>query len=457
MKIFLFGIQRAGKYNYLLFILFISYDIMTHGDDMKQEKEKEKAIIVGANIDYQEKFNKLMNELESLAEACDIEVVGREVQNLIEVNNSLYIGKGKAEEISQKVEALGVDMVIFNNELSGKQIRNLSKIIHCEILDRTALILEIFSRRARTKEAKLQVEVARLEYMMPRLVGMHESLGRQGGGSGFFNKGSGEKKIELDRRRIEEKLTDLRRELEELSIDREVQRKKREESDIPLVSLVGYTNAGKSTLMNYMIDRFVKDDDKKVFEEDMLFATLETSVRKIELEDNRKFLLSDTVGFISELPHDLVKAFRSTLEEIKNADLLLEVIDYSDPDFAEHIKVTKETLEKIGAADIPIIYVYNKSELMLEKLPLIDEDEIYLSVREKRGMNELIDLIIEKIFSNYKRCKMLIPFDKGSIVSYLNEKATVFETEYVENGTVINIECTEAIYNKYKEYVIEEV
>jgi GTP-binding protein HflX len=430
---------------------------MTHGDDMKQEKEKEKAIIVGANIDYQEKFNKLMNELESLAEACDIEVVGREVQNLIEVNNSLYIGKGKAEEISQKVEALGVDMVIFNNELSGKQIRNLSKIIHCEILDRTALILEIFSRRARTKEAKLQVEVARLEYMMPRLVGMHESLGRQGGGSGFFNKGSGEKKIELDRRRIEEKLTDLRRELEELSIDREVQRKKREESDIPLVSLVGYTNAGKSTLMNYMIDRFVKDDDKKVFEEDMLFATLETSVRKIELEDNRKFLLSDTVGFISELPHDLVKAFRSTLEEIKNADLLLEVIDYSDPDFAEHIKVTKETLEKIGAADIPIIYVYNKSELMLEKLPLIDEDEIYLSVREKRGMNELIDLIIEKIFSNYKRCKMLIPFDKGSIVSYLNEKATVFETEYVENGTVINIECTEAIYNKYKEYVIEEV
>ena len=314
---------------------------------MKQEKEK--AILVGANIDFPERFMKLMDELENLASACDIEVVGREVQNLTEVNNSLYIGKGKAEEIARKVEALNVDMIIFNNELSGKQMRNLSKIINCEILDRTSLILEIFSRRARTKEAKLQVEVAKLEYMMPRLVGMHSSLGRQGGGSGFFNKGSGEKKIELDRRRIEDKLTDLRKELEELSKDREVQRKKREESDIPLVSLVGYTNAGKSTLMNYMIDRFVKDDEKKVFEEDMLFATLETSVRKIELDDNRKFLLSDTVGFISELPHDLVKAFRSTLEEIKNADLLLEVIDYSDPDFAEHIEVTKETLEKIGA------------------------------------------------------------------------------------------------------------
>lgn len=420
------------------------------------EQEKEKAILVGANIDLQGNFLKLMDELENLANACEIEVVGRETQNLIEINNSLYIGKGKAEEIAQKVEALGIDMVIFNNELSGKQMRNLSKIINCEILDRTALILEIFSRRARTKEAKLQVEVARLEYMMPRLVGMHTSLGRQGGGSGFFNKGSGEKKIELDRRRIEDKLTDLRRELEELSKDRETQRKKREESDIPLVSLVGYTNAGKSTLMNYMIDRFVKDKEKRVFEEDMLFATLETSVRKIELEDNRKFLLSDTVGFISELPHDLVKAFRSTLEEIKNADLLLEVIDYSDPDFAEHIKVTKETLEKIGASDIPIIYVYNKSEFMLDKLPLVDEDEIYLSIKEKRGMNELIDMIIDKIFSNYKICKMLIPFSEGSIVAYLNEHANVMETDYDERGTILKVECTDAQYNKYKEYVIEE-
>lgn len=421
---------------------------------MKQE-EKEKAIIVGVNIDYSERFVKLMDELENLALACDIEVVGRETQNLIEVNNSLYIGKGKAEEISQKAEALNVDMVIFNNELSGTQMRNLSKIINCQILDRTALILEIFSRRARTKEAKLQVEVARLEYMMPRLVGMHSSLGRQGGGAGFFNKGSGEKKIELDRRRIEEKLTDLRRELDELSIDREVQRKKREESDIPLVALVGYTNAGKSTLMNYMIDRFVKDEEKRVYEEDMLFATLDTSVRKIELDDNRKFLLSDTVGFISELPHDLVKAFRSTLEEIKNADLLLEVIDYSDPDFDEHIEVTKETLEKLGASDIPLIYVYNKSEEMLDKLPLIDENEIYLSVKEKRGMDELLDMIIERIFSNYKKCKMLIPFEDGSVVSYLNEHANVISTDYDEKGTILTIECNEAQYNKYKEYVIE--
>ena len=363
----------------------------------------------------------------------------------------------KAEEIGNIVKAQNIDVVIFNNELSHTQLRNLQKVIDCPILDRTSLILEIFSKRARTKEAKLQVEVARLEYMLPRLVGLHSSLGRQGGGAGLSNKGSGEKKLELDRRRIEEKLTELRHELEDLSQDRETQRKKREESDIPLVSLVGYTNAGKSSLMNYMVDRFIKDDEKRVLEEDMLFATLETSVRKIELEDNRKFLLSDTVGFISELPHDLIKAFRSTLEEIKNADLLIEVIDYSDPDFDEHMKVTKDTLEKIGAADIPIIYVYNKSELMLEKLPLVDEDEIYLSIKEKRGMDELIDMIVNKIFENYVKCKMLIPFSQGSIVSYLNEHATVIETDYNEEGTLITVECRPSEYNKYKEYVIEKL
>lgn len=419
--------------------------------------KKEKALLVGVNVDYQQNFSKLMDELENLALACNIEVVGRQTQNLIEINKPLYLGKGKAEEIAVIAKELNVDVVIFNNELSHTQLRNLQKIIECPILDRTSLILDIFSRRARTKEAKLQVEVARLEYMLPRLVGLHSSLGRQGGGAGLSNKGSGEKKLELDRRRIEEKLTDLKRELEELAKDREIQRKKREESDIPLVSLVGYTNAGKSSLMNYMIDRFVKDDDKKVLEEDMLFATLETSVRKIELEDNRKFLLSDTVGFISELPHDLVKAFRSTLEEIKNADLLLQVVDYSDLDFYNQMQVTKETLEKIGASDIPVIYVYNKSELMLDKLPLVDENEIYLSIKEGKGMDELLDMIVEKIFSSYKRCKMLIPFSDGSVVSYLNEHATVMETGYNEQGTILTVECRPAQYEKYKEYVIEEV
>ncbi len=418
------------------------------------EQKKQKALLVGANVNFEKNFQQLMDELENLANACNIEVVGREVQNLFEINKPLYIGKGKAEEISKIADTLGVDLVIFNNELSPTQLRNLQDIINCTVLDRTSLILEIFSTRARTKEAKLQVEVARLEYMLPRLVGMRANLGRQGGGAGLSNKGSGEKKLELDRRRIESKLSELKKELEELSKDREIKKKKREESDIPLVSLVGYTNAGKSSLMNYMIDKFVKDEDKRVIEKDMLFATLETSVRKIELDDNRKFLLSDTVGFISELPHDLIKAFRSTLEEIKNADLLLEVIDYSDPNFYEHIQNTKDTLEKLGASNIPIIYVYNKSELMLDKLPLIDQDEIYLSIKEKRGMNELINMIIERLFKNYKRCKMLIPFSEGSILSYLMDNSNVLSTEYTEKGTLIDIECRESQYNKYKEYIV---
>ena len=418
------------------------------------EQERQKALLVGANVDFEKDFNEKMDELERLANACETDVVSREIQNLFEINRALYIGKGKAEEISKIADTLNVDLVIFNNELSPTQLRNLQDIINCSVIDKTALILEIFSKRARTKEAKLQVEVARLEYMLPRLVGMRTNLGRQGGGVGLSNKGAGEKKLELDRRRIESKLTELKKELEELSVDREIQRKRREESDIPLVSLVGYTNAGKSSLMNYMIDRFVKDEEKKVVEKDMLFATLETSVRKIELDDNRKFLLSDTVGFISDLPHDLIKAFRSTLEEIKNADLLLEVIDYSDPNFYDHIQVTKDTLEKLGANDIPIIYVYNKSELMLDKLPLIDEDEIYLSIKEKMGLNELIDMIIDRLFKNYKRCKMLIPFSEGSILSYLIDNANVLGTQYTENGTLIDIECTDAQYNKYKEYIV---
>lgn len=437
---------------FTFFFLVLLYGIIFSGDYMEQERQK--ALLIGANVDFEKDFNEKMDELEKLANACEIDVVSREIQNLFEINRALYIGKGKAEEISKIADTLSVDLVIFNNELSPTQLRNLQDIINCSVIDKTALILEIFSKRARTKEAKLQVEVARLEYMLPRLVGMRTNLGRQGGGAGLSNKGSGEKKLELDRRRIESKLTELKKELEELSVDREIQRKRREESDIPLVSLVGYTNAGKSSLMNYMIDRFVKDEEKKVVEKDMLFATLETSVRKIELEDNRKFLLSDTVGFISDLPHDLIKAFRSTLEEIKNADLLLEVIDYSDPNFYDHIQVTKDTLEKLGVDDIPIIYVYNKSELMLDKLPLIDEDEIYLSIKEKRGLNELIDMIIDRLFKDYKRCKMLIPFSEGSILSYLIDNANVLDTEYTENGTLINIECTDAQYNKYKEYIV---
>lgn len=415
----------------------------------------DKAIIVGVNVQDQENFDHSMIELANLAQACEIKVIERVDQNLDMVNRALYMGTGKVEEVKNLVQALHADLVIFNNELSLSQLRNLQQKLDIPILDRTALILEIFAKRARTKEAKLQVEVAKLRYMLPRLIGLHASLGRQGGSAGVSNKGSGEKKLELDRRRIEDKITELNKELKELEKDRQVQRKQRSHSGLPLVSLVGYTNAGKSTLMNALVDIYIQEEEKKVLEEDMLFATLDTSVRKMVLENKKAFLLSDTVGFISGLPHSLVKAFRSTLEEIKEADLLLHVIDYSDPNSDEYIEVTRQTLQELGAQDIPTIYVYNKADKMLDILPVVDGEEIYMSAKTKQGLNELVTMISQHVFSDYVDCELLIPYDKGYIVSYFNENATVHAVDYVENGTKISVNCKQRDYNRYEEYVIK--
>ena len=307
--------------------------------------EKEKALLVAVNVNNEKYFEESVEELELLVKACDMIPIGTLFQNLDAVNTAYYVGSGKLSEIKQEILARNVDVVIFNSELSPTQLRNLQNKLDIAILDRTALILQIFAIRAKTKEAKLQVEIASLQYMLPRLVGLHTSLGRQGGGASLSNKGSGEKKLELDRRKIEERITKLNEELKQIEKERNVQRKKRQKSGIPLVSLAGYTNAGKSTLMNALVDMYKKDDAKKVEEKDMLFATLETSVRNITLPDKKSFLLSDTVGFISKLPHNLIKAFRSTLEEIKEADLILQVIDYSDENYKEHIEVTNDTLK----------------------------------------------------------------------------------------------------------------
>ena len=300
-----------------------------------QEERKVRVLLVGANLNEQEYFEESFQELEGLAIACHMEVVGNIVQNLKEISSSFYIGTGKVEEIREEAKELGAEIIVFNNELSPMQLKNLEDKLDIPVIDRTGLILEIFSSRAKTKEAKLQVETARLQYMLPRLVGLNSYLSRQGGGSAFNNKGSGEKKLELDRRKIEERLTELRKRLEELQNTRENQRKQRKKSGLPQVALVGYTNAGKSTIMNAILNYFDQPEEKQVLEQDMLFATLETTIRNITLEDNKQFLLSDTVGFIRQLPHSLIKAFRSTLEEVKQADLLLHVIDYSDPNFME--------------------------------------------------------------------------------------------------------------------------
>ena len=420
-------------------------------------EEKQKVLLVGVNLNDEFYFFKSMSELEELVKACQMLPIGSVVQNLKEINSAFYVGSGKLEEIKDKINELHPDLVVFNNELSPSQLKNLELKLDIQILDRTSIILNIFALRAKTNEAKMQVEISKLRYMLPRLSGLHLSLGRQGGGSGFSNKGSGEKQIELDRRIIEDRISKLNKELSEIETRRNIQRRKRSDSEIPLVSLVGYTNAGKSTLLNTLVDLSLSDESKKVYEEDMLFATLETSIRKIKIKDGKEFLLSDTVGFIRELPHMLIKAFRSTLDEVKNSDLLLHVVDFSNEEYEENIRVTNSTLKEIGADNIPVIYVFNKCDEVNDiKLPYVDGNKVYISVKNNIGINELINVISNNIFKEYVTCKMEIPFKRGDIVSYLKEKYDFISTQYTNDGTLIEICLNKKDYGKYKNYIIEE-
>lgn len=420
------------------------------------EEPKERAIIVGVDLGTTDDFEESIEELEALAEACNMEVVCVITQKMPALHHSLYIGTGKVAEVREYVKNLWADVVIFGDTLTPSQLRNLKQELDTAVMDRTNLILEIFSKRARTREARLQVEVASLQYLLPRLVGMHEALSRQGGGSGLANKGAGEKKLELDRRKIEHRLAQLRRELEEVSKDRQTQRKLRAGSGIPRVALVGYTNAGKSTMMNRMLSVYGGPEEKQVLEQDMLFATLETTVRNIRIDKNRQLLLSDTVGFINHLPHGLVKAFRSTLEEACEADLILNIIDASDPHHKQHIKVTENTLKELNIGDVPMIYVYNKADKCMEEpLPVIrGEDKIYLSAKTGKGLPQMIDMIFKKLHAGRLNAEFLVPYTDGRAVSDIMQKCTVLEAAYEDLGTRLKVSCDLAVYQKYKDYLM---
>ncbi|MBS4196723.1 GTPase HflX [Lederbergia citri] len=410
-----------------------------------------KAIGVGVNRNSTpESFAHSMEELCNLAEACDVLVLGEITQNLHHFDKTYYIGSGKVEELLALIAEKEANIVIFDDELSPSQIRNLEAKLECEVIDRTMLILEIFANRARTKEAQLQVEIARLNYMLPRLIGSRESLGRQGGGSGLKNRGSGETKLELDRRKIEIKIAALSKELEQLVARRKIQRKQRSKNEMPVVSLVGYTNAGKSTLMNAMLNHIGLE--KYVFEKNMLFATLETSVRNITLANNKEFLLSDTVGFIKKLPHHLVKAFRSTLEEVTEADLLVHVVDYSNPHHEEQKQLTNKVLKEIGVENIPTIYAYNKSDLVEGPFPAHD-NSVYMSAKTGKGVEECLHLIGHHIFNDYVSCELLIPYTDGTVISYFNEHSQIISTDYEEDGTKLVVECKKADAEKYHQFV----
>ena len=417
--------------------------------------EKIKALLVGVNLNDDPDFENALKELESLAEACDMEVVGVETQNVSQINTGVYVGTGKVDEIKAVAHMLNADVVNFDNTLSPMQLRNLKDIIERPILDRTNLILQIFSSRAQTREAKIQVETARLQYELPRLTGMGEVLSRQGGTSGgMSNRGAGETKLELDKRKIRHRISELKKELKVVEKNRETQRKRRLIQGIPQVALVGYTNAGKSTLMNALLDKYEQKDEKKVLAEDMLFATLDTTIRSIHLPDKKEFLISDTVGFINKLPHNLVQAFHSTLEEVKYADLLLEIVDYSDENHKDQMKVTEDTLRELGAEQIPCIHVYNKCDGIIEPLPQIRGDDIYMAAKRGIGLEELVEMISSHIYQNYVDCVMLIPYTEGALVSYFSENATVKETEYLAEGTKLTMNCLLKDLKKYKQYVV---
>ncbi len=413
------------------------------------------AIIIGVKINNQKDFDYMMDELENLAHANNINVTERLIQSLDKIHAGHYLGSGKIDELKDIASETGVDMVIFNDELSPYQIRNLEELLDVEVIDRTQLILDIFYKRAKTKEAKLQVEIARLQYELPRMrTSRDEKLDQQSGASSTSNRGAGETKLEINYRTIKHRIQLLNKELENVIKERSIQRKQRKKNQIPVVSLVGYTNAGKSTIMNKFVNKFNKGESKEVFEKDMLFATLETSVRNITLPDKKKFLLTDTVGFVSNLPHHLIKAFRSTLEEVREADLLIHVVDYSSIHCKNMMETTNSTLAEVGIKDVPVVYVYNKSDLTEKEIPEDDGDSIYISAKKDIGLDLLLEKIYEKIFQNYEKAVFLIPYNKGEIVSHFSENASVLDIKHEENGTKIIVECRKSDIEKYKNYII---
>lgn len=432
---------------------------MEYEKTKSESKQYERALLAGVHLgnNSQEEFARSMEELKSLAAACYMEPVAVVTQNLDDINKALYLGKGKVQEIKETAVSFQADVVVFDDALTPSQLSNLQRELRMPVLDRTTLILDIFAIRARTREAKLQVESARLKYLLPRLVGMHEALTRQGGTSGSMSsRGAGEKKLELDRRRIEKRIAQLNRELKEVSAEREIQRKKRQAARIPLVAMVGYTNAGKSTIMNAMVDKYVKDDEKKVLEKDMLFATLDTTVRQICTGNNQDFLLSDTVGFIHKLPHHLVKAFHATLEEVQNADLLLQVVDVSDPHHKEQMVTTQELLTQLHAADVPMITVYNQAdrcEQPVEYPKRNGADKVCICAKEESSLKLLVQMIVEQVYKDYVSAEFLIPYADGEVTSYFMEQAQVTDSAYEENGTRIRVKCYRADKDKYQKYL----
>ncbi|MDX9887983.1 MAG: GTPase HflX [Anaerovoracaceae bacterium] len=419
-----------------------------------RDQEEGRAILVG--VQGRESISYFMDELEGLAEAAGIVVLGNMIQNLERPDRVTYIGKGKVLELSEMAANMEANMVIINDELSGIQMRNLENALDLRVIDRTVLVLDIFASRATSSEGKLQVELAQLQYRLPRLTGFGTSLSRQGAGGGrglgIGTRGPGEKKLETDRRHITKRIDDIKAEMQKAAQTRTVQRGKREKSSLPIVALVGYTNSGKSAIMNRFLALSDKEE-KQVEEKDMLFASLETRQRNVKIKDNRNFLLVDTVGFVSKLPHHLVKAFKATLEEVVLADLILLVVDaaYDNQDF--HLEVTNKVLKELGAGNNEKIVVFNKIDLVENPNFINNGNSLGVSAKYGTNFDQLMKAIEAKIFQNYKHVILLIPYDRGDLTSYLVEKTEILSTSYEEEGTRIEANLSNADYLRFEKYL----
>lgn len=448
------AVSKIEDYDFLTRVSNIEGEIYDKTHNIN-DNQNERVILVGGLNNDEYSTEESLNELKELAETAGAEVIDKIVQNKSKVDKAYYIGSGKAREISLLRQNLMADTIIFDDELTGAQVRNLEELIGCKVIDRTTLILDIFAQRAKSRDGKIQVELAQLKYRLPRLVGFGLNLSRTGGGIG--TRGPGEKKIEIDRRIIRNRITDLERELEALKKVRNTQREKRIANEIPVVSIVGYTNAGKSTLRNRLCE-IAGVEKEKVFEANMLFATLDTTTRLINLQSGKDVLLSDTIGFIRKLPHDLVEAFKSTLEEIVYSDYLIHLVDASNPNAVTQIETVNGVLKDIGAEDKRVILVFNKIDTAdEEKLTILrTKYNEALEVSALKGMNleELLNKIDSEVYNDFITAELLIPYGEGGVLSYLHNNNCVTSEEYREDGTYVVIRTTKDVLGRVREYQV---
>ena len=412
---------------------------------------QERAVLVGLNAacftQAQTATDETLEELEALLETAGGFCTAKILQNRGTPDAHSFIGEGKAQEVRMLVEATESTMVIFDNELSPGHIRALEEIMGVPVLDRSALILDIFAQRAKTKEGRLQVELAQYQYLLPRLAGMGKNLSRQGGGIG--TRGPGETKLESDRRHIRERITRLKQELEQVRQVRGVQRERRMKNSVPVVAIVGYTNAGKSTLLNRLTGAGIPANNR-------LFDTLDTTSRQLSVSDNLDVILSDTVGFIAKLPHHLVDAFRATLEELEYADLLLHVIDSADPNREEHIQVVDGLIAKLAKPGTPVLRCYNKADLVERTDIPVGTDLVSISASRGFGMDALLEAIEKALGGSRHHVVLTLPYSVGGMVETLHANAKVNGVEYTGEGIVVDAILDEILYGRVKKYITKE-